>query len=135
MKEKIQKSINTFCEILEYLIAAIVILALVISAGSYMPVIKDLFTQTGNSEEFLVFLKQIFNYVVGIEFVKLLFKPNTENSFEVLIFLVARHMIIGNNSALDMFLSVLSIAILCVIRRLLNTKFKNEKDIEQTESE
>lgn len=51
MKEKIQKSINTFCEILEYLIAAIVILALVISAGSYMPVIKDLFTQTGNSEE------------------------------------------------------------------------------------
>jgi uncharacterized membrane protein (DUF373 family) len=135
MKEKIQKSINTFCEILEYLIAAIVILALVISAGSYMPVIKDLFTQTGNSEEFLVFLKQIFNYVVGIEIVKLLFKANTENSFEVLIFLVARHMIIGNNSALDMFLSVLSIAILCVIRRLLNTKFKNEKDIDQTESE
>jgi hypothetical protein len=34
-----------------------------------------------------------------------------------------------------MFLSVLSIAILCVIRRLLNTKFKNEKDIDQTESE
>ena len=54
-------------------------------------------------------------------------KPNTENTFEVLIFLVSRHMIIGHNSALDMFLSVASIAILCVIRRLLNTKFKIEK--------
>ena len=89
--------------------------------------IKELFVKTGNSEEFLIFLEQIFNYVVGIEFIKLLCKPNTENTFEVLIFLVSRHMIIGHNSALDMFLSVASIAILCVIRRLLNTKFKIEK--------
>ena len=134
MKEKVQKIMTKVCEFIEFLIAGIVILALIISAGSYLPVIKDLFIQTGNSEEFLIFLKQIFNYVVGIEFIKLLCKPNAENSFEVLIFLVSRHMIIGHNSALDMFLSVASIAILCVIRRLLNTKFKiekqNNKDLE-----
>ena len=133
MIESIQKIINRICEVLEYIIAAIVVLALVISAISYLPVIKDLFIKTGNSEEFLIFLEQIFNYVVGIEFIKLLCKPNTENTFEVLIFLVSRHMIIGNTSALDMFLSVASIAILCVIRRLLNTKFRHEKDTDETE--
>lgn len=133
MTERIQKIINRICEVLEYIIAAIVVLALVISAISYLPVIKDLFIKTGNSEEFLIFLEQIFNYVVGIEFIKLLCKPNTENTFEVLIFLVSRHMIIGNTSALDMFLSVASIAILCVIRRLLNTKFRHEKDTDETE--
>lgn len=133
MTERIQKVINRICEVLEYIIAAIVVLALVISAISYLPVIKDLFIKTGNSEEFLIFLEQIFNYVVGIEFIKLLCKPNTENTFEVLIFLVSRHMIIGNTSALDMFLSVASIAILCVIRRLLNTKFRHEKDTDETE--
>lgn len=133
MIERIQKIINRICEVLEYIIAAIVVLALIISAISYLPVIKDLFIKTGNSEEFLIFLEQIFNYVVGIEFIKLLCKPNTENTFEVLIFLVSRHMIIGNTSALDMFLSVASIAILCVIRRLLNTKFRHEKDIDKTE--
>lgn len=109
------------------IISIIVIIALIISAISYLPVIKELFIKTGSSEEFLIFLEQIFNYVVGIEFIKLLCKPNTENTFEVLIFLVSRHMIIGHNSALDMFLSVASIAILCVIRRLLNTKFKLDK--------
>ena len=133
MTERIQKVINRICEVLEYIIAVIVVLALVISAISYLPVIKDLFIKTGNSEEFLIFLEQIFNYVVGIEFIKLLCKPNTENTFEVLIFLVSRHMIIGNTSALDMFLSVASIAILCVIRRLLNTKFRHEKDTDETE--
>ena len=133
MIERIQKIINKVCETLEYIIAAIVVLALVISAISYLPVIKDLFIKTGNSEEFLIFLEQNFNYVVGIEFIKLLCKPNTENTFEVLIFLVSRHMIIGNTSALDMFLSVASIAILCVIRRLLNTKFRHEKDTDETE--
>lgn len=134
MREKIQKSINRICELLEYVIAVIVVLALIISAISYLPVIKDLFLRTGNSQEFLIFLEQIFNYVVGIEFIKLLCKPNTENTFEVLIFLVSRHMIIGNTSALDMFLSVASIAILCVIRRLLNTKFRHEKDLDETEN-
>jgi phosphate starvation-inducible membrane PsiE len=127
MREKIQKISNKICDFLELIISIIVIIALVISAISYLPVIKELFVKTGNSEEFLIFLEQIFNYVVGIEFIKLLCKPNTENTFEVLIFLVSRHMIIGHNSALDMFLSVASIAILCVIRRLLNTKFKIEK--------
>ena len=135
MKQKIFELINKICEILEFLISAIVIVALIISAGSYLPVIKDLFIKTGNSEEFLIFLEQIFNYVVGIEFIKLLCKPNTENTFEVLIFLVSRHMIIGNTSALDMFLSVASIAILCVIRRLLNTKLRHDKEIDHTESE
>ena len=64
----------------------------------------------------------------------MLCKPNAENSFEVLIFLVSRHMIIGNTSALDMFLSVVSIAILCVLRRLLNTKFRinDEKTKQQS---
>ena len=84
MKEKVQKIMTKVCEFIEFLIGGIVILALIISAGSYLPVIKDLFIQTGNSEEFLIFLKQIFNYVVGIEFIKLLCKPNAENSFEVL---------------------------------------------------
>lgn len=135
MREKIQKITNTLCEVLEFLIAGIVIVSLIISAFSYLPVIKDLFLRTGNSEEFLIFLEQIFNYVVGIEFIKLLCKPNTENTFEVLIFLVSRHMIIGNTSAFDMFLSVSSIAILCVIRRLLNTKFRHEKDKDHTDSE
>lgn len=130
MKKKIQRITNIICDSLELIISAIVILALIISAISYLPVIKDLFNKTGNSEEFLIFLEQIFNYVVGIEFIKLLCKPNTENTFEVLIFLVAKHMIIGHKTALDMFLSVISISILCVIRRLLNTKFKqkNEKE-------
>ena len=132
-----QKITNTICEFLEYIIAGIVIIALVISAGSYLPVIKDLFIKTGNSEEFLIFLEQIFNYVVGIEFIKLLCKytnKRAENTFEVLIFLVSRHMIIGNTNAFDMFLSVASIAVLCVIRRLLHTKLKIEQDLDQTES-
>lgn len=107
MKEKVQKIMTKVCEFIEFLIAGIVILALIISAGSYLPVIKDLFIQTGNSEEFLIFLKQIFNYVVGIEFIKLLCKPNAENSFEVLIFLVSRHMIIGNTVLLICFFRLL----------------------------
>jgi uncharacterized membrane protein (DUF373 family) len=74
MKKKIERISNIICDALELIISAIVIIALIISATSYLPVIKDLFNKTGNSEEFLIFLEQIFNYVVGIEFIKLLCK-------------------------------------------------------------
>ena len=67
--------------------------------------------------------------MVGIEFIKMLCKPSAENVIEVLVFLIARHMIIGSNSALDILLSVVSVALLYGVRLVLRREKakKNEK--------
>lgn len=123
---RIQKIIQKICDGIEIAVAAVVIVALALSFVSYLPQVRILLENTGDTEPFLIFLEQIFNVVVGIEFIKLLFRPNTDNTFEVLIFLVARHMIVGKNNALDMFLSIVGIAILCLVRQLIHTKFAKE---------
>ena len=61
----------------------------------------------------------MFSFIVGVEFIKMLCKPSAENVIEVLVFLVARHMILGNNSAVDILLSVLAVALLYGTRLLV----------------
>lgn len=120
MFNKILRLMQKICDILEIFIAGLVVIALFISIIKIFPEFVHLWKGTNGSNQFLIFLAQIFNFVVGIEFIKLLCKPNTDNTFEVLIFLVARHMIIGKNSSLDMFLSIIGIAVLCVVRHIIH---------------
>ena len=78
-----------------------------------------------DTSSFRGYMDQIFMLVIGIEFLVMLCKPNSENVIEVLIFLVARHMIVGETTPYQDFVSVVSVALLCVVRRYL--RINNEK--------
>ena len=57
-------------------------------------------------------------------------KPSSQNIMEVLIFLIARHMIVQKTSALEDLLSVVSIGILFFFRRfMLATKPDKEQHV------
>lgn len=130
MREKARNLIQKGSDILELLLAVAVGIGLIVSLVLYIPEGADLLTKSGDTGTFLLFLEDIFNIVVGIEFIKMLCKPSAENVIEVLVFLVARHMIIGSNSALEILLSVVSVALLygvrLVLRREKNRKEKND---------
>lgn len=116
MNEKIYRMIHKICDVIELIIAALVIIGLAFSLIYYLPHGVQVLLSSHDTTDFLLFMEDMFNLVVGIEFIKMLCKPSAGNVIEVLVFLVARHMIIGSNSALDIFLSVLSVALLYVIR-------------------
>lgn len=112
MRCKILKTIQKVCDILELLL------------------------KSGNTAEFLIFLEDMFSLVVGIEFIKMLCRPSADNVIEVLIFLTARHMIVGGSSSLDIFLSVLSVALLYGVRYGLRLmKRRTRKGGEETPPE
>ena len=116
MRCKILKTIQKVCDILELLVAVLVAAGLIYSLILYLPVGLELLLKSGNTAEFLIFLEDMFSLVVGIEFIKMLCRPSADNVIEVLIFLTARHMIVGGSSSLDIFLSVLSVALLYGVR-------------------
>lgn len=116
MRDNIFKIIHKACDILELLVAVLVAAGLICSLILYLPFGLELLLESGDTSEFLIFLEDMFNLVVGIEFIKMLCRPSSDNVIEVLIFLTARHMIVGGNSSLDIFLSVLSVALLYGVR-------------------
>ena len=72
--------------------------------------------------------------VIGIEFLQMLCRPNADNVMEILIFLVARHMIVGTTTTFEDFVSVISVSLLCVLRRYLhNLKIKEDKASDETQ--
>lgn len=132
--DKMRKFIQSICVLLDLAAAILVLVAILLSIASIVrdiTVFQRLLTDTS---EFKRYLEQIFMIVIGIEFLGMLCRPNSENVIEVLIFLVARHMIVGDTTPYQDFVSVISVALLCVVRRYLRVTGEKQKE-KQKENE
>ncbi|MCI9123802.1 MAG: hypothetical protein HFH35_06965 [Eubacterium sp.] len=125
---KLKKLLQIACEILELIAAGFVLIGLVLSvlsllknAGSLFPALLD------DISVFRHYLEEIFILVIGIEFLEMLCRPNADNVIQVLVFLVARHMIVGDTSPYEDLVSVISIVLLQILRKYLHADSKKTK--------
>lgn len=127
--KKLKKYVKLACEILELIAAGLVLIGIllsILSIVSEFAVFRDLMN---NPSAFKTYLEEILMIIIGVEFLQMLCRPSSENVIEVLIFLVARHMIVGDTSPYQDFVSVISVTLLCVLRRFL----RNDKEHRRTE--
>ena len=117
MWKKLTAELQRWLELCEIVVALLVGLGVVATLFTYLlPGMLTLFHPSTGTEHFLEYLGAIFNLVVGLEFMKLLFHINSENVIEVLVILISRHMIIEAHEAMDIFLSTLSIVLLLLLK-------------------
>ena len=104
--------------LLEILLSGLVLVGLLLSA---VPLIKWMpgLLIDGNEVEIRSFLERSLDIVIGIEFIKMLAKHSPGSSLEVLLYAIARHMIVGHESAVENFISVASIALIFFVRKFL----------------
>ena len=100
---------------LEVLAAAGIILGLLINFVGVPSHLQTLM----NTGEFMEFLTFMFNIVIGIEILKMFCRHDLDSVVEVLLFAVARQVIIEHTSMVDNLLGVLAIAVLFSIRKFL----------------
>ena len=125
--DKLRKRLYQVSEGLELIIALVAVVGVVIAAVNLFPELLVYWQNRTNGEAFLIFLDAVFDVVIGVEFIKMLCKPSSQNIMEVLI---ARHMIVQKTSALEDLLSVVSIGILFFFRRfMLATKPDKEQHV------
>ncbi len=117
--EKMRKFLYEACDIMEIFMALAVFAGIVIAAISIVPGFTEFWNHKEEAGAFMEFLDVVFGAVIGIEFMKMLCKPNTSSIIEALIFLMARHMIIETTTAFEDFLAILSISILFLLRRIM----------------
>ena len=94
----------------------IVLIGLLLSA---VPLIKWMpgLLFDGNEVEIRIFLERSLDIVIGIEFIKMLAKHSPGSSLEVLLYAIARHLVVGHDSALENLLSVGAIALIFIVRK------------------
>lgn len=127
-KDKFKKNIQRLCESLEMAVAVIVLAGVVMSIFSLISDFEIFRLMLEDTAKFKPFLEDIFVIVIGIEFLQMLCRPNSDNIMEILIFLVARHMIVGDTTPFEDFVSVISVGLLCVLRRYLRVTKEKEKE-------
>ena len=102
--------------LLEILLSGLVLIGLLLSA---VPLVKWMpgLLFYGNDLEILSFLERSLDIVIGIEFIKMLAKHSPGSSLEVLLYAIARHLVVGHDSALENLLSVGAIALIFIVRK------------------
>lgn len=131
---KAKRYIQILCNALEMVTAVLMLIGLVFSFFSLIrnvELFQQLLTDTSVFREYM---DQVFMLVIGIEFLVMLCRPNSENVIDVLIFLVARHMIVGDTTPYQDFVSVISVTLLCIVRRYLRNNKENREEKKQADS-
>lgn len=125
---KYKKIMLMVCDMLELAAALLVLMGILLSTYSFLKNFDVFWDLLNDMSLFREYLAHIFVLVIGIEFLQMLCRPNADNIIEVLIFLVARHMIVYDTTTMDDFISVICIAILCIMRKYLRTRGDKEND-------
>ena len=102
--------------LLEIVLSGLVLIGLLLSA---VPLIKWMpgLLFDGNEVEIRIFLERSLDIVIGIEFIKMLAKHSPGSVLEVLLYAIARHMIVGHEDAVQNLVSVVAIALIFIIRK------------------
>ena len=119
LREKIPYTLYRFSQFLEVLVAIVLIAAIFLSLASLVIGIQDMAAHMDDLDAFQNFLALAFNVVIGIEFLKMLCRHNMSSAVEVLLFAVARKMVIEHTSPLEDLIMVTAIAILFATRKYL----------------
>ena len=119
IKWKFRLYISYVASFLEIFLALMLALALVVCSIQVIPTIFQLRVNMETVSVFRVFLEALFELVIGVEALKLLCKHTPGSALEILLFTIAREMIVNHTTPEQNLLVVLSIAVIFAIRRFM----------------
>ena len=129
MRQYLKNEVFKVSKWVELFISAIIMIAVI---GGTIYLVRDvieLMTNYPTSRDIYKFVGVAFNLVICIEFVKMLCKHTSDTLIEVLMFAIARQMIVEHTSPQQNLLVIIAIAILFAIKKFLFDEFD---DIDKT---
>lgn len=101
-------------------IVAVLVLISTVAAGVRVGVeLIDIAVSPDLNDAFDMFLRNAFNVIIGIEFVKMLAKHSPGSAIEVLLFAIARQMVVEHTTPAENLISIVAILLIFVIRKYL----------------
>lgn len=130
MHKKIEVVMRKVLHALEFVIAMLTLIVLVVMLGTE---VYKMFTVSEYFASLDTFLHNILTIVVGLEFVRMLVDLTPANTLEVLIVAISRHVILTHDDPITILVCVVSIAALFATRHFLIPK--QELKLEMSEVE
>lgn len=125
MKQKYRKAVDQIAGVLEIVISVVILIVIAIMS---IQLGFDIFRIIGGVEDgamrglFELFLGDALKLIIAIEFVRMIVERSPERLVEMLLFAMARKLIVGSTSTSEVIVGIGAIAVLFVIRRFLFEK-------------
>lgn len=116
-KEGTRHLIAVFSSGVEIVISIVVLVAIVIMGWQVLLEAFNLAQNPQGYDDFSKFLGHAFNLIIGVEFIKMLAKHTPGSAIEVLLFAIARQMVVEHTTSLDNLLGIVAIALIFIIRK------------------
>lgn len=130
MKRKLNEIIYTISRYTEILLSAVMLLVIIVLIIPMLHSFITLPLLEITSAQFTEFLGNALTLLIGVEFVKMLAKHTAENLLEVLMFAIARQMVVEHLNMTETLIGVIAIAVIFTIRKFL--LLKNNDSAEKT---
>ena len=127
-KKKLNELIYAISRYTEIALSAIMLMVIIVLI---IPMIYNFISiplLSIKASQFNEFLGNILTLIIGVEFVKMLAKHTAENLLEVLMFAIARQMIVEHLDMIDTLIGIISIAIIFAVRKYLLLKSTDDKE-------
>lgn len=129
IKKKLNEIIYTISRYTEIFLSLIILTVIVLLI---IPVVYD-FVQLPlleiTAHDFTTFLGNVLTLLIGVEFVKMLAKHTAETLLEVLMFALARQMVVVHETMVDTLIGIVALGAIFAIRKYLLLKTPDKQKI------
>lgn len=129
LRKFFQERVYGFTYALELIVAFFIIIAIVISLIKAGADLAGLWTALDDQTAFRSYLEVVFDIVIGIEFIKMLCRHDLSSVVEVLLFAIARQMIVEHMPMNQGLIGIIAISILFAVRKWLYIEKDNKHAI------
>ncbi|MGN0144431.1 MAG: phosphate-starvation-inducible PsiE family protein [Clostridium sp.] len=129
MKKFFREKVMGLADILETIIGILLAISIGILVIYLISDIRLIVINHTDIEVFNNYLASAFNLVIGIEFIKMLCKHTPETVIEVLLFAIARQLIVEHTSTLETLIGIFAISVLFATRKYL---FNASDEVDKT---
>lgn len=111
----------------EVVLSVVILIVIALAAVSMIWNLLEVPVKDMDTLFFTDFLSRALTLVVGVEFVKMMCKVTSETLIEVMMFAIAREMIVEHLQTWETLIGIVAIGILFVIRKYLLLNREEEK--------
>lgn len=130
LRHKAQHALHSIAFLLELILAVLVIFIISLQIISLTTMFISHVFDPSVSIEYSVFLNKALGIIIGVEFLKMLCQHSMNSVIDVLLFILARHLVVMDATMFESLLCILSVAILFAIRKFLAVKHVEDEEID-----
>lgn len=120
----VEKKVSRMIKWIEVILALMIIIAVFLSGKDLLTIIYKVYkTEAINSYDiFQKFLSHLLLLVVGLELALMLIKHTPANVLEVMLYAIARKMLIYTNTTTDILIGVIALGLIFIIDKYFHSR-------------